>query len=307
MNRNKASVFAVEGKVDHEGTMTIFGQAFQQCKQQDPSYWNFRHGRMGARCWRVNFQGEASVDAGGPFRESLDNIAKELETDQVPLLIKSSNNRNDHGNNRDCFIVNPSSRSPTHLEMYKFLGAFLAFTIMSCSPIPIHLAPSLWKQLLGEDLDMDDLEGFDAYSSQVLIDLRDHSSKLSDEEFEKTVKLKFTTILSNGDEVNLKPGEEVEQVTKVNLQEYLDLVLKARFNEAREQIEAMRDGLKLVFSTKLMPVLQIMDWELIETRACGEKTVDIDKLKKITTFRGASAESAIVKRFWRVMKAFDDD
>ena len=32
INRNKASQFAVEGKVDHEGTTTIFGQAFQQCK-----------------------------------------------------------------------------------------------------------------------------------------------------------------------------------------------------------------------------------------------------------------------------------
>jgi len=203
--------------------------------------------------------------------------------------------------------MNPSSRSPTHLEMYKFFGAFLSFSMMSRSPMPIHLAPSIWKQLLGEELEMEDLEGFDAYSSQVLIDLRDHSSKLSEEEFAKTVKLKFTTILSNGDEVNLKPGEEIEKVTKSNLQEYIDLVLKTRFNEAKEQIEAMREGIKMVFTEELMPVLQVMDWELVESRACGEKTVDIDKLKKITRFCGASESSSIVKRFWRVMTAFDDD
>jgi len=46
-----------------------------------------------------------------------------------------------------------------------------------------------------------------------LIDLRDHSSKLPEEEFAKAVKLTFTTILSNGEEVNLKLGEEVETVT----------------------------------------------------------------------------------------------
>ena len=187
MNRNRASVFAVEGKVDHDGTHTIFGQAFQQCKKNDPTYKNFRQTNMESGCWSVQFVGEASIDAGGPYRESLDNIGKELESEQVPLLIKSSNNRNDHGHNRDCFIVNPSSRSPTHLEMYKFLGAFIAFAIMSRSPLPLHLAPSLWKQLLGEELEMDDLDGFDAYSSQVLIDLRDHSSNLSDEEFAKAV------------------------------------------------------------------------------------------------------------------------
>ena len=178
--------------------------------------------------------GEASVDAGGPFRESLDNMTKELESEVLPLLIKTSNNRNDHGLNRDCFTLNPSSRSPTHLEMYKFFGAFLAFAMMSKSPLPIHLAPSLWKQLLGEELEMSDLESFDAYSSQVLVDLRDHSSKLPDEEFAKTVKLTFKTILSNGEEANLKPGEEIEKVTKDNLQEYIDLVLKTRFNESRE-------------------------------------------------------------------------
>ena len=154
---------------------------------------------------------------------------------------------------------------------------------------------------------MGDLEGFDAYSSQVLIDLRDHSSMLSEEEFKKTVKLQFNTILSNGEEVSLKPGEELETVTKENLSEYIDLVMKVRFNESKEQMEAMREGVKLVFSEELIPVLQMMDWEQIENRACGYKTVDIDRLKSITTYSGATEDSPIIKRFWRVMTAFDDD
>ena len=37
------------------------------------------------------------------------------------------------------------------------------------------------------------------------------------------------------------------------------------------------------------------------------RTIDIDKLKSITTYSGASESSAIIKRFWRVMTAFDDD
>ena len=42
INRNKASVFATEGKVDHDGTITSFGQFFQQCKNNDANYLNFR-------------------------------------------------------------------------------------------------------------------------------------------------------------------------------------------------------------------------------------------------------------------------
>jgi len=36
--------------------------------------------------------GEGSQDAGGPFRESLVNMCDELQSDALPLLIKSPNN-----------------------------------------------------------------------------------------------------------------------------------------------------------------------------------------------------------------------
>lgn len=82
-------------------------------------------------------------------------------------------------------MINPSSRTPTHLEMFKFFGALLSFSIMSKAPIPLHLAPTVWKQLLGEQLDdLSDFESFDAFSSQVLVDLLEQGSKISDDEFD---------------------------------------------------------------------------------------------------------------------------
>ena len=106
---------------------------------------NFRHSSVDERCYKVNFKGEGSIDAGGPFRDSLVNIVTEMEDGLVPLLIKSPNNRNDHGANRDCFILNPDSTSPAMLEMYKYLGGFIAFGILSKSPVPLNLAPTVWK------------------------------------------------------------------------------------------------------------------------------------------------------------------
>lgn len=97
----------------------------------DATFSMFRQTGLDSRCWSADFIGEGSIDAGGPFRESLDNLATEVMTDAVPLLLKTSNNRNDHGSNRDCYLLNPSSRSPTHLEMFKFLGAFISFAVMT--------------------------------------------------------------------------------------------------------------------------------------------------------------------------------
>ena len=74
----------------------------------------------------------------------------------------------------------------------------------------------------------------DSFSAQVLMDLREYSSSLSDEEFEATIDLTFTTILSNGDEIELCTGGADKKVLKANVEEFISLVIKARSVEAFE-------------------------------------------------------------------------
>lgn len=109
-------------------------------------------------------QGEGSIDAGGPYRESLTNICSEIESDNLPLLIKTANNRNNHGEFRDCWVPNPKSNNPTHLEMFKFLGHLLGYCIRTLCPIPLHFPPVFWKLILNEPLESKDLKSFDTYS-----------------------------------------------------------------------------------------------------------------------------------------------
>jgi hypothetical protein len=111
--------------------------------------------------------------------------------------------------------------------------------------------------------------------------------------------------LSHGETINLKPGEEGIKVTKENLEEYIELVLKSRFEEAKVQLGALREGIKLIFGD--LSVIQLMDWEQVEARACGQKTVDIDKLKSITNYYNANEKTPIVKRFWRTLQSFDNE
>lgn len=169
---------------------------------------NFRQTTVDDRIYRINFIDESSYDAGGPFRDSIVNIVAEMESGLVPLLIKSPNNRNEHGPNRDCFVLDPSSKSPSHLLMFKYLGAFIAFGILSKQPVPLNLAPSVWKQILGEPLLLSDLNSFDAYSAQILSDLSQHSHDLTEEEFATSIAQTFTTVLSNGEQVELCPKGE---------------------------------------------------------------------------------------------------
>lgn len=102
--------------------------------------------------------------------------------------------------------------------MFKYLGAFIAFSIKSKRTLPLNLAPTVWKQIFGLDLTLDDLSTIDTYSSQVLSDLREFSHTLSDQEFEATVDQNFVTVLSNGDEVVLCEGGEEMKVNKSNIE-----------------------------------------------------------------------------------------
>ena len=166
-------------------------------------------------------------------------IVKELEDGLVPLLIRSPNNRNELGQYRDRYVFNPSSTSPTHLQMYSFLGGLFALTFMTQQTISLKLPPIIWKQIIGDELTLDDLECMDSYSYQMLKNLLEKGSQLSEADFTASIDLNFTTVLSNGEQIQLcKDGKE-KKVTKANLQEFVDSVMKARFNESASQVKAI--------------------------------------------------------------------
>lgn len=191
-----------------------------------------------SQIFKVEFKGEGSIDVGGPYRETLTNICNELQSAALPLLIPTPNNKNNHGQFRECWMVNPSSTSASHLEMFTYFGHFIGAAIRSEQALPLDLAPIFWKLLIEEtdvesnaDREMD-LKAFDTYSWQVIEDLRNNTKDLSEEEFDAVVDEYFVTLLSNGKEVELMPGGRNIKVTKNNLDEYILLVVNTRINES---------------------------------------------------------------------------
>jgi hypothetical protein len=145
IKRAAAQRFADQGKCDHNGEFMIFGQFYQLHKKDDNLKNAFRMNRTDSQMFSVSFAGEGSIDVGGPFRDTLSNIVQELETDALPLLIKTANHRNDHGSSRECFTLNPASITPTHAELFTFMGYFLGFSIRSQSALDWHFPPIFWK------------------------------------------------------------------------------------------------------------------------------------------------------------------
>ena len=53
--------------------------------------------------FRVRFKGEGGQDCGGPRRDAVSNIAKELMSDVLPFFVRTSNNQTVRGTNADLF------------------------------------------------------------------------------------------------------------------------------------------------------------------------------------------------------------
>jgi hypothetical protein len=157
------------GEVDHQGMWTMFGLTMQKCKKLN--YQNLLLRDDEQRPWSAKFISEGSIDQGGPFRDSIENIVDELHSKNLPLLIPTQNNKHQHGVGQDLWILNPSATSPSHLEMFKFLGALMAMGLRSGHNIMLRLPSLFWKNFMGEEVTIEDLEEIDAYAVQGIHEL----------------------------------------------------------------------------------------------------------------------------------------
>jgi len=226
--RLKAQRFKDKGKCDHTGEYTMFGQLFQYFKKEASRKECFRQNETDEKAFTVDFPGEGSMDDNGPYRECLSNLVEELEGEFLPLFIKTPNNRNNHGFNRNCVMPNPSSTNPTHAGMFFHMGLILGYALRTKSALDWNLPPYFWKQLLGEPATISDLEGLDFYSYQVLRDISVAGESKDIKHFDSKVDENFTTYLGNGKLVELCTDGKNKKVTHANHKEFIELVTKVK-------------------------------------------------------------------------------
>ena len=165
------------GLVDHAGEWTTFGVTMQRVKHNNFSALHINGSDQ--KGWDAKFYGEGSQDAGGPYREILTNLIAELYTPHLPLLIPTKNQKSDHGSGRDLWTLNPASTSPTHLEMYKFLGALIGLAVRAGHVIDIKFPAIIWKQFMDEKVSKTDLRSTDEYAVESISKLQKSKTQVS--------------------------------------------------------------------------------------------------------------------------------
>ena len=76
----------------------------------------------------------------------------------MDILIPTPNSSAQVGYNRDRFMINPYKTCMTSLKLFKFLGVMLGVSIRTKRPLNLHLSPCVWKQIVGIQLSLLDIE-----------------------------------------------------------------------------------------------------------------------------------------------------
>lgn len=244
---------------------------------------------------------QGSIDVGGAYREVMSLSCQDLMNGTVPLFMESPNGANSVGMHREKRIVNPAATSPQELDMFTFVGVLMGAALRSKFVLPLDLSPHVWKLILGDTLTHEDLDSFDKLCVQACQGMLTLDPAL----FESTVQETFTTRLSDGSEVELKPNGRNVAVTADNAGEFVDLVVRTRLAEGNVQALAIRKGLEMVVP---LSYLSLFQWYEVETLVCGSANIDVDALRKHTTYSGGiSAGHPTVRFLFRALESFTEE
>jgi len=177
------------------------------------------------------------------------------------------------------------------------VGALMGMALRTGESFNIDLGATVWKALLGERVTIADIEGID----KLCISALNHLKDMSQQQFDSMMMEKFTTLLSNGKEFELKPGGRHLAVNHSNRLQFVELSISARIHESDLAIRAMKKGLNAVVPANMLSLFSATDLELL---VCGSPDVDLVSLRKHTVYQGCKPHQPFVKNLWKCLESF---
>eukprot|EP00003_Mantamonas_plastica_P022180 TRINITY_DN3724_c0_g1_i1.p1 TRINITY_DN3724_c0_g1~~TRINITY_DN3724_c0_g1_i1.p1 ORF type:complete len:662 (-),score=221.90 TRINITY_DN3724_c0_g1_i1:21-2006(-) len=279
---------------------SVFGQIGLQLANEVASL----RQKPDSQAWHVDFDGESSIDAGGPYRETFTQVITEIQSPHINLLIPVPNSKSNNtmGQNRDKFIPNPSLTSDLHKKYYHFLGKLIGCGLHQAMAMDLRFPSLVWKKLVNFPVTRSDLEAIDITTVQCNdYILHIDEQGVDAEMFGYTVEERFQTTNSDGKVVELVTGGSNKPVTFDNRKEWVELVESYRLSECDQQIEWIREGLNCMVPTRLF---SLMTWQDLQVRVCGVADVSLATLRAHTSYSGLSRDSDSVKYFWEAMERY---
>ncbi|CAF3346877.1 unnamed protein product [Rotaria socialis] len=282
---------------DSDGQNSLFYQGYEQLHEN--AHLSFR--TCDQRLWRASYIGMHSTDQGGPYRDSITGMCSDICSKRLPLFILCPNGRMNIGLNRDQWIPNvfPLNQSiPIEIvKQYRFIGQLMGMAIRNKHYLDLKFPALLWKQLLGEDITVKDIEAIDVQSFAIIKKIE---SIIAENQplFDNMNDLRFEIMSSAGYMYELMPDGKAIRVTVNNFTEYCIRYHEYHFNEFRRQIEYIRQGLCSIVPNSFMTFLTVNE---LEDAVCGKGHIDIELLKRNTQYSNCKNDTPFIQQFWKIL------
>lgn len=265
---------------------SVFQDAFQNMMLMSPEELKRR--------LNIRFDGEEGLDYGGVAREFFFLMSHECFSPAYCLFEYSSHD------NYTLQISPHSHINPEHLQYFKFIGRLIGVAIFHQKFVDAFFVSSFYKQILGMEVNLEDMESVDAdvYKNLNWIlenDVTDLGSIFCVDDD------KFGSIV----EEELKPGGKNIDVSNENKAEYVDLLVKWRIvNRIQAQMEAFCSGLFEIIPRSL---LSIFDDRELEMLIGGIAEIDVADWQKHTVYRNYKPDDQVIQWFWKCLQEEYDD
>ncbi|KAJ8614515.1 hypothetical protein CTAYLR_000790 [Chrysophaeum taylorii] len=301
LNRLTTMASRSRGEPDTKLAQSMFGQLCDRLHFLEPRLlrMGYTHPMDDAqeRTFKVKFEGEGVDDYGGPFREIFVQVPLELQDVEgtrckLPLFLPIEDSTK--------FVPVPRSPCRAHREMYAFIGKLIGVSLRCKVTMQFNFPSRIWKALLNQALDLDDIA---AMAQDVLTEVGHALDEIADRSAE-TTGLFWTTTLSDGTEIDLRPRGHSQLVSVSETEEYIRVAIAARLNENYEALIAMRAGFESIIPA---PVLQVYTGAELEKLVCGVQSVDLDLLRRNTDYDDdVHPDDPHIQYFWEALHSFDE-
>lgn len=245
--------------------------------------------------FNITFQGEQGVDAGGVKREWYQIISRQMVNPDYALFVPVHSDASTFHPNRTSGI------NPEHLSFFKFIGMLLAKSIRDNCYIDSHFSRAVYKQILGKNVSLKDMESIDPdyYKSLCWILENDITDVL---------EMTFSVDTDDYGEhkvIDLKPNGSNIDVTEKNKIEYVERMINYKLKDSvKEQMDNLIQGFYSVISKENITIFNEKELELLMN---GLPDIDVDDWKNNTTYVNYSATSKEINYFWRALRSFSKD
>lgn len=243
----------------------------------------------------IRFDGEEGLDYGGVAREFFFLLSHEIFSPAYCLFEYSS-----HANY--TLQISPRSNiNPEHLDYFRFIGRVIGLAIFHQKFVDAFFVSSFYKQILGMEINLEDMESVDADVYKNLQWMLDNDVDelgavfaVDDDQFGVIV------------EEDLIPNGRNIAVTNDNKSDYVDLLVKWRVvSRVQEQMQAFLSGLFDIIPRSLLSIFDDREMELL---IGGIAEIDVDDWIANSVYRDCKADDQLVKWFWKCIKdEFDDE